>query len=301
MVSSEIRKLDEKYLHKPDWNQNDPTAPDYIKHRPFYTGDPVETVIVEETTVTIDAETGVGLLTATQPLEAGNEYVVTLDGTTYDCVAKKDEYGGQYIGNLSLAGADEDTGEPFVIGCDANATNLAIITVGGATEFTVKVVGFVSEIHKIDEKYLSQSEFERVFGKDIAVNANEMTRILTSGHAGFLIDLDDGEVFDVNGDIWNVFWHELPRLNRGIIYIPDNATLSFVRITGYFEKDNGEQEFVLLWNHEDFLYKSGVSECSRVVTRERRILSYNPVNGKLTVSASAWQYKSPFDYTETEM
>ena len=34
-----------------DWNQNDSTAADYIKNRPFYTGDPVETVLVEESTV----------------------------------------------------------------------------------------------------------------------------------------------------------------------------------------------------------------------------------------------------------
>lgn len=29
---------------QPDWNQNDETALDYIKNRPFYTGDRVETV-----------------------------------------------------------------------------------------------------------------------------------------------------------------------------------------------------------------------------------------------------------------
>ena len=32
---------------QPDWNQNDETAADYIKNRPFYTGDTVETVLVE--------------------------------------------------------------------------------------------------------------------------------------------------------------------------------------------------------------------------------------------------------------
>ena len=36
---------------QPDWNQNDETAPDYVKNRPFYTGDPVGTVMVEESTV----------------------------------------------------------------------------------------------------------------------------------------------------------------------------------------------------------------------------------------------------------
>ena len=36
---------------QPDWNQNDETATDYVKNRPFYTGDPVKTVLVEESTV----------------------------------------------------------------------------------------------------------------------------------------------------------------------------------------------------------------------------------------------------------
>ena len=36
---------------QPDWNQNDSTQPDYVKNRPFYMGDPVETVLVEESTV----------------------------------------------------------------------------------------------------------------------------------------------------------------------------------------------------------------------------------------------------------
>ena len=32
---------------QPDWNQNNDTAADYIKNRPFYTSDPSETVFVE--------------------------------------------------------------------------------------------------------------------------------------------------------------------------------------------------------------------------------------------------------------
>ena len=46
-----------------DWNQNDATKPDYVKNRPFYTGDPVETVLVEESTVSF-AVAGNGLYRA---------------------------------------------------------------------------------------------------------------------------------------------------------------------------------------------------------------------------------------------
>ena len=43
---------------QPDWNQNDDTQPDYVKNRPFYTGDPVETVLVEESVVTFTNASG---------------------------------------------------------------------------------------------------------------------------------------------------------------------------------------------------------------------------------------------------
>ena len=41
-----------------DWNQNDKTQPDYVKNRPFYTGDPVETEIVPQTTVAFSEMAG---------------------------------------------------------------------------------------------------------------------------------------------------------------------------------------------------------------------------------------------------
>ena len=36
-------------LATPDWNQNNETAADYIKNRPFYTTDPMETELVNGT------------------------------------------------------------------------------------------------------------------------------------------------------------------------------------------------------------------------------------------------------------
>ena len=44
-----------------DWNQNDSTQPDYVKNRPFYTGDPVETVLVEESTVSFSLSKNEGV------------------------------------------------------------------------------------------------------------------------------------------------------------------------------------------------------------------------------------------------
>ena len=43
---------------QPDWNQNDSTAADYVKNRPFYAGNPGETVLVEESTVSFAERNG---------------------------------------------------------------------------------------------------------------------------------------------------------------------------------------------------------------------------------------------------
>lgn len=67
-----------------DWNQNDNSASDYVKNRPFYTEDPVRTVLVEEQTVSIGSE-----LYTTCPfeieIEAGKTYFVNFNGKEYEC------------------------------------------------------------------------------------------------------------------------------------------------------------------------------------------------------------------------
>ena len=72
---------------QPDWNQNDSTALDYIKNRPFYTGDTVETVLVQETTVPFSGS-GMysGTIQSTFKPKLGNTYKVSWDGTIYESV-----------------------------------------------------------------------------------------------------------------------------------------------------------------------------------------------------------------------
>lgn len=47
-------------------------------------------------------------------LDAGETYIVDFDGTQYTCVARLLE-GVVFMGNLYIAGASEDSGEPFII------------------------------------------------------------------------------------------------------------------------------------------------------------------------------------------
>lgn len=165
---------------QPDWAQNDETQPDFVKNRPFYTGDPVETVLVEESTVTFEDDGGIymGQLELTFSATVGETYKVSWDGTTYEC-ACVDYSGTTVIGNLSIIGVGSDTGEPFLM--FVNNGLLAIGTADTASYHTFSISGMLPKVVKIDEKYLpdnlaNKSEVEKALytandAKAIAENA----------------------------------------------------------------------------------------------------------------------------------
>lgn len=138
-----------------DWNQNDETQPDYVKNRPFYTGGPVETVLVEESTVTFTRGSS-GLYGAkvqsTFEAKVGETYKVYWDGATYECTcAVFDRYLA--IGNLSIAGAGSDTGDPFIM-LVSNGNGIEIATADTSDSHTFSIGKTVVPVVKIDEKYL---------------------------------------------------------------------------------------------------------------------------------------------------
>ena len=141
-----------------DWNENDPTKPGYIENRPFYTGDPVETVLVEERAVSFSLDKSEGLYTAifesTFEAAVGEVYKVSWDGTVYEC-ACVEVPAGTAIGNLSLgSGIGADTGEPFVMIIQNGHRSIVIMTEDTSDTHTFSISGFVAEVVKIDEKYL---------------------------------------------------------------------------------------------------------------------------------------------------
>ena len=140
-----------------DWNENDPTKPEYIKNRPFYTGDPVETVFVEESTVSF-TDSNHGFYVAQIQLNfaptGGETYKVSWDGTVYECNCVESP-DGAIMGNLSIAGAGSDTGEPFLMGVIGNGEAM-IYTLDTSTSHTFSISGSIAEVVKIDEKYLPE-------------------------------------------------------------------------------------------------------------------------------------------------
>ena len=143
---------------RPDWNQNDETKPDYVKNRPFYTGDPVETVLVEESTVSFSFSESEGAYLAQHPTTfsatVGEIYKVYWDGSAYECTCvANSESTLLFIGNLSIMGMGSDTGEPFIIGV-FNGEGINIATTDTSASHTFSISRFVTEVVKIDEKYL---------------------------------------------------------------------------------------------------------------------------------------------------
>lgn len=138
---------------QPDWNQNDSTAPGYVKNRPFYTGDSVETALVKEITVPFADEGGkyTGYLESTFVPTAGETYKVSWDGTAYEntCVNFNRL---SVIGNLSLVGVGSDTGEPFLVASDGGG--IMIATADTSASHTISISRYIESVVKINPKYL---------------------------------------------------------------------------------------------------------------------------------------------------
>ena len=136
-----------------DWNQNDDTQLDYVKNRPFYTGDPVETVLVEERTVSFTknpfGDLYSGEFKPTFSATAGETYKVSWDGTTYECTCIYDRLLS--IGNLSITGEGSDSGEPFLLRVGRGVN---IVTADTASSHTISISGIAEEVVKINPKYL---------------------------------------------------------------------------------------------------------------------------------------------------
>ena len=169
-----------------DWNENDPTKPGYIENRPFYTGDPVETVFVKESTVPF-TDSKHGLYIAQIQLNSvptvGETYKVSWDGSVYECTCVR--FSGEIvIGNLSIAGAGSDTGEPFVVGVIGNGEAM-IYTLDTSASHTFSISGFVVEIVKIEEKYLPDALTSKIstLSSDVSTLSSDVSTLSNNASA----------------------------------------------------------------------------------------------------------------------
>ena len=176
---------------QPDWNQNDSTQPDYVKNRPFYTGNPVETVLVEESTVPFADNGGIygAIFQSTFAATVGETYKVSWDGTVYECTCV-DFSGSTIIGNLSISGEGSDTGEPFIMFVN-NGLGIEIYSTDTSASHTFSISGIAPEIVKIPAKFIDKdaSGYIVIHSKDTMTQqeAGNYASAISKGEAVFII------------------------------------------------------------------------------------------------------------------
>ena len=143
-------------LSKPDWNQNDENASDYIKNRTHYTTI-AKGVILEQNDLYIDEDNGyIGLNTLGYMLEADKTYYVTLNGIMYECVARPYTDDGVIIGNGEIYGDGIiSNGEPF--SCDSYSDGSIYLNVSTAGSYNIKIETMMEIVKPLDEKYLPET------------------------------------------------------------------------------------------------------------------------------------------------
>ena len=150
-TKKEIKKNVNITLPAPDWNENDPRSINYIKNRTHWDTSK-EIFIIPEMTVDISGSyetigNNIPVLTV------GQTYTVVLNGTTYQCVARR--YGEQnaVIGNGTIYGDnDPSNNEPF--SCDSYNGGTIYLNVTTPGSYTVSISVLEGELHKLDSKYI---------------------------------------------------------------------------------------------------------------------------------------------------
>ena len=162
---------------QPDWNQNDETAADYVKNKPFYAEDPVETVLLEEQAVTFtDGESDPSFNFNASP-EDINHIKVTWDGTEYICIPQirsdSIEFGNKFIDDDTC----EDTGEPFYYDGEVFYTD------SSADSHQIKVSKLSNKVIKIEPNYIPNSNIRNGTGFFSIEEGFKTTASGSSSHA----------------------------------------------------------------------------------------------------------------------
>lgn len=140
---------------KPDWGENDETAPGYIKNRPFYDVlAEVENVTSEEQ-ITCGGDVIPSVYTIVC-IEERSIYKVIFDSVEYICEANIGGNYKRYIGNGNRFFADiESTSEPFcMVFSQTGPWNGILEIYADDGDHTIQVIRIDSRPVKIDEKFI---------------------------------------------------------------------------------------------------------------------------------------------------
>ena len=113
------------------------------------------TTLMEEQQVAFTLSDGLYMAQITNAFEIveGQTYTVNWDGTEYECVGVV-FHSIPALGNLSIMGPGDDTGEPFVYAYDIEQANGQFATLDTAASHTISVKTTVKTVTPMAEEFL---------------------------------------------------------------------------------------------------------------------------------------------------
>lgn len=171
----------ESELVQSDWNQNDSTAIDYVKNRPF-SREISEEIIFEQNipSSSFSAQNGMCMaqVTGTKTFSENSIYNVIYDGTLYSNVTVSERIFGVQsiiIGNIDENNAPIFTTYPFVLVGSNDNYDISIVTNNTEpTSHDIKIVEIVEIIHELDEKYIPYVTGKKVEGQTFTILSEEI-------------------------------------------------------------------------------------------------------------------------------
>ena len=224
--TSDIEDIIEDKLEKPDWEQNDETASDYIKNRPFYE-ETVDTSMyyVKKHNITIPDDKVINdAISFTNTLNFDEQYIVTFDDQEYFCEVRRTAYGYKYLGNQILGTEAFNfaypstivSEEPFFL-VTSGSSNSVVASPGDHTISVRKGdITFETVIHKIDEKFIPDSiarvdnmifnQFiliDAVTGFNYVIEMRNGTLVSSLAPSGIAVRTNPTKIFYEDGEVFN--------------------------------------------------------------------------------------------------
>lgn len=278
-----------------NWEQNDPTADDYIKNRPFYT-EQTEIVILPETT--LNGEQSINITT---PLIVGQEYKITWNGVVYRSIAR--EYDGyRMIGNNAVYefdnGIETDTGEPFAAKTEGDNLNLYFYMDDTVTEPPTVSITFGEKVHKIDEKYIP-NEIARVQNYKDIVRYDDLMNYATYGDLSNYATFIDLESYALKEQIRNykeiVHEFSFDGVVAGLEQMTINDVNTYYKISDYTPNRAKISNVYALRINNASAPTSAMWESANAISFNLGVVTfvYSAGDGVFTRGTSSFNYNAP--------
>lgn len=163
-------KYDTITAAKADWNQNDESAIDYVKNRPFYEEDPEEFYPLPEMTINDNTlQHGQTYIAGSMPIEVGVTYEVILNGEVYSAECYQGTIGAS-LGDSTLETL------PFYIFDGGYASGISFPP--QEEPVTIAIRGYVQNIKKLERKFIDGIAGMDVEGKVFEYDGKQYTAYL---------------------------------------------------------------------------------------------------------------------------